>query len=119
MTVNNFTHKRQKKTKKTNNYLSPQITGHKKNGGSKSYLRANPDTCTNPGPTFQYDYVVSISAFEKEVVRVAVVDYTVDHYLITLVYEMFEFKIPRRNQKPKKLQKKQEIQHLKPNKKQG
>ena len=52
-------------------------------------------------------------------VRVAVVDYTVDHYLITLVYEMFEFKIPRRNQKPKKLKKKQEIQHLKPNKKQG
>jgi len=66
----------------------------------KSYLQANPDTCTNPGPTFQYDYVVSISAFEKEVVRVAVVDYIADHYLITLVYEKFEFKIPRRNQKP-------------------
>jgi len=48
----------------------------------------------------QYDYVVSISAFEKEVVRVAVVDYIADHYLITLVYEKFEFKIPRRNQKP-------------------
>ena len=119
MTVNNFTHKRQKKTKK--NEQLPLTSNHwtQKEWRFEIYLRANPDTCTNPGPTFQYDYVVSISAFEKEVVRVAVVDYTVDHYLITLVYEMFEFKIPRRNQKPKKLKKKQEIQHLKPNKKQG
>lgn len=99
MTVNNFTQNKNK-DKKANNYLSPQITGHKKNGGSKSYLRANPDTCTNPRLTLQYDYVVSISAFEKEVVRVAVVDNFVDHYLITLVYEKFELKIPRRNQKP-------------------